>query len=46
MLLLGRRAGQGIRIDLAEGIGQATTVAELSAAGDRHYRNLLIVDYH
>ena len=33
MLVLGRKAGQGIRIGLAEGVGQATTVGELFSNG-------------
>ena len=33
MLVFGRRAGQGIRIDLAEGVGHATTAAELFSDG-------------
>lgn len=35
MLLLGRKAGQGIRIGLAEGVGQTTTVAELFSDGPK-----------
>ena len=33
MLVLGRKAGQGIRIGLVEGVGQATTVGELLSGG-------------
>jgi len=33
MLLWGRRAGQGIRIGLAEGVGRGTTVGELFSTG-------------
>lgn len=33
MLVLGRKARQGIRIGLAEGVGQATTVGELFSNG-------------
>lgn len=33
MLVLGRKAGQGIRIGLAEGVGQTTTVGELFSNG-------------
>ena len=33
MLVLGRKTGQAIRIGLAEGVGQATTVGELFSNG-------------